>query len=315
MPKICYVNKRFGQTALDKIELINAILDDYTLQGYDLTLRQLYYQMVKANLIPNNLREYKNLGVLVSDARLAGLIDWDYIVDRVRNLEKRSAWNSPGHIISSAAASYHIDYWAEQDYRVEVWVEKNALIGVVGPICNRLDVPYFACIGYNSQSEAWGAAQRILGYFEEDKQVLIIHLGDHDPSGKDMTRDIEARFRLFLEKDLEDARIGVKKLYDFEVRRIALNYDQILQYSPPPNPTKLTDSRAEGYIQEFGHECWELDALSPSVISNLIENEVESVRDEDRWEQALKKENTDLSLLQKASKHWKRVVTGLEGIP
>lgn len=315
MPKICYIEKNFGAKALARIDLCNEIIDEYAVQGFDMTLRQLYYQMVSRDYIANNLKEYKNLGSLVNDARLAGLIDWDRLVDRVRHLEQRSSWSDPGHIIRSAAHSYHIDMWANQEYRIEVWVEKNALIGVIDPICRRLDIPYFASIGYTGQSEMWRAAQRIYSYLDDGKTPIVLHLGDHDPSGVDMTRDIRSRFEMFLQHDCEKNGRGMKyRWLDLAVDRLALNYDQVLQYNPPPNPTKLTDSRATGYINEFGYECWELDALSPMVISDLIRSTVISYRDEDAWDEMEKQEKAEKDLLNKTAKNWERVVEVVTGI-
>jgi hypothetical protein len=133
MPKICYAPKKFSEASAAKILIINQIIEEYMRQGFDLTLRQLYYQLVSRDYIANNVREYKNLGVLVSDARLAGLIDWNSIVDRVRSLQRVPSWNDPADIIKSAAYGYKIDFWQNQDFRPEVWIEKNALIGVIGP--------------------------------------------------------------------------------------------------------------------------------------------------------------------------------------
>ena len=309
MPRIKYQDIPFAPKRMEKIALCNEILLDYAAQGFDLTLRQLYYQMVTRNYIANNDREYNNLGKLVSDARLAGLIDWDSIVDRVRQLRKLPSWGSPSSIIRSAADSFRMDRWLKQDYVVEVWIEKNALIGVIDPICTKLDIPYFACIGYNSQSEAWRASQRVLDYLRDGKTPVILHLGDHDPSGRDMTRDIIDRFNMFLEVDC--AKEGI--YYDgFQIDRLALNMDQIQQYDPPPNPTKLTDSRATGYIAEFGYDCWELDALSPAVINDLIEDAVMQYVDEDAWDEIVKEEEEGKELLKKASSKWSQVVSHLE---
>lgn len=304
MPKICYVPKKFGEAAQDKIAVCNAIISEYARQGFDLTLRQLYYQCVARGYIANNLNEYKKLGELINDARLAGLIDWSHIVDRVRNLRKQAAWDNPADIINSARASYHMDHWENQDTYAEVWVEKNALIGVIEPVCDRWDTPYFACIGYTSASEMWEAAQRVGRKIAKGKQVTIIHLGDHDPSGKDMTRDIEERFRLFLSQDMMGRYKRRLKSMDFEVRRIALNWNQIEQYNPPPNPTKLTDSRALSYIEQYGTECWELDALSPTVIDSLIENEITALIDLKRWNDLQAEEDDGKELLQKTVNRW-----------
>lgn len=122
MPKIEYISKNFGADRLELIDRINGVITDYSAQGYSLTLRQVYYQMVARAIIPNNERSYKNLGNLINDARLAGLIDWNAIEDRTRNLRGNSHWTTPGSMIDSAAYSYHLDHWKGQQNYVEVWV-------------------------------------------------------------------------------------------------------------------------------------------------------------------------------------------------
>ena len=301
MPKIEYINKRFRTDSLSLINKINEVIADYEAQGYSLTLRQVYYQMVARAIIENNERSYKNLGSLISDARLAGLVDWNAIEDRTRNIRGNSHWNSPGDIIESAAYSNHVDYWEGQDNYVEVWVEKDALVGIVGQVSSRLDVRYFSCRGYVSQSEMWGAAQRLKSRQNRGQNVIILHLGDHDPSGRDMSRDIKERLMLF----------GV---CDFEFYRLALNMEQIETYSPPPNPTKLTDSRATGYIREFGYECWELDALEPQVINNLIEHNVKKYRNDKLYKAILKTEKREKALLEEISSNWGTIATNWDSI-
>lgn len=291
MPKIEYVPKKFRPESLSLIEKVNGVITEYKQQGYSLTLRQVYYQMVARAIIPNNERSYKNLGALINDARLAGLVDWNAIEDRTRNLKGRSHWRTPGEIIDSAAWSYHLDYWQGQKNYVEVWVEKDALVGIVGQVCNTLDVNYFSCRGYVSQSEMWGAAQRLRKQKEAGRHIVLLHLGDHDPSGIDMSRDIQERNALF-------------ENFDMEFHRLALNMDQIDTYSPPPNPTKLTDSRANGYIDLYGHECWELDALEPQVISNLITKNVLLYRDEKPYRAVKAREEREKAMLEDLSANW-----------
>ncbi len=299
MPKICYVEHKFGAKALAIIAKANEILAEYTKQGYDLTLRQLYYQFVARDIIPNNQREYKNLGSIVNDARLAGLIDWDCIVDRTRNVRGNQHWEDPAEIIKACGYSFAIDKWDSQPNRIEVWIEKDALVGVVERVCRMLDINYFSCRGYVSQSEIHEAARdRLIPYQQAGQECIILHLGDHDPSGIDMSRDIEDRLRIF----------GC----DAQVKRIALNMDQVQQYSPPPNPAKLTDSRAEGYIRKFGDDSWELDALEPNVISTLITDEVMSVRDLDRWKEATAVEEHGQEILKLCSKRWNDVAAFLK---
>lgn len=296
--KIAYLDKRLGPDKLATIAQANRIIADYQAQGFQLTLRQLYYQFVARDLIPNTERSYKNLGETISDGRLCGRIDWEAIEDRTRSLRGVAHWESPQEIVSAVAAQFRIDKWATQPLRIEVWIEKDALIGVIEGVCRELDVSYFSCRGYTSQSEMWVAAQRLAGFESDGQRTLILHFGDHDPSGKDMSRDIQDRLALF--------RSGV------EVRRMALTMKQVRQYRPPPNPAKVTDSRAAAYIREFGRQSWELDALEPAVIAALIRDEVMGERDEDAWAREVEAEDEHRSLLKQTSGRWDDVVEFLK---
>lgn len=292
MPKITYVEKKFSPATYDTIVTAEGIINELEAQGYDLTLRQLYYQFVaKGHIKDNTMASYKRLGSIINDARMAGLIDWDAIVDRTRNLQSNPHWDHPKDIVDSCVRQFQIEKWANQPERVEVWVEKEALIGVVAVAANRVDVPFFACRGYVSQSEMWRAGQRLISY---GVPTTILHLGDHDPSGIDMTRDIEDRLRTFTERDLLEA-------YP-EVERLALNMDQVREHNPPPNPAKITDSRATKYIREFGEESWELDALEPRLLDALITSAVLRHRDPTLWAEAVKQEEKHKRALEKVAK-------------
>lgn len=257
--------------------------------------------MVARAIIPNNERSYKNLGSLISDARLAGLIDWEAIEDRTRNLRGNSHWTTPGSMVNSAAYSYHLDHWKGQENYVEVWVEKDALVGIVGQICGKLDVNFFSCRGYVSQSEMWGAARRLRNHVDQGQNIVLLHLGDHDPSGKDMSRDIVDRLVTF-------------ETGGVDFNRLALNMDQIELYSPPPNPRKLTDSRATGYIEQFGYECWELDALEPQVISDLISKNVRKYRDDKLYNAVIKQEREEKELLEDLAQNWPSIAENWDDI-
>lgn len=295
MPKIRYRDDiKLNDAKMAVITQANRIIREYQAQGFDLTLRQLYYQFVARDLIPNRLQEYKRLGDIVADGRLAGLIDWEAIVDRTRNLRDLSHWSDPTSIVSAVAEQYRIDKWARQPHRVEVWIEKDALVGVIEGVCEELDVPYFSCRGYTSLSEMWAAGQRMMKHAKKAKQVpIILHFGDHDPSGCDMTRDIGDRLEMFMG--------------GMEVRRLALNMPQIEEYEPPPNPAKVTDSRATAYIELHGHESWELDALEPSVLSGLIRNEIEALRDPELWQEAVEEEDEAKAQLAKIAERYEDV--------
>lgn len=279
-----YASTRMGPDRLAAVEQANAIVDEYRRQGYALTLRQLYYQHVARGLIENSDRSYKNLGGLISDGRMCGLIDWGAIEDRTRSLRGLQTFSGPAELIAKAKATFRMDLWADQPWRPEVWVEKEALADVVGRICDELRVDFFPCRGYVSQSEQWRAGRRLAAYVQRGQRPIVFHLGDHDPSGIDMTRDNADRLSTFA---------GVP----IQVVRLALNMPQVEQYRPPPNPAKVTDSRFEGYRRLHGDESWELDALQPQVIRDLIAEAVGRLRDEERWDLALAEEASELRVL------------------
>jgi hypothetical protein len=294
MPRIRYENKNLGSETLEMIEKVNAIIATYQAQGYDMTLRQVYYQLVSKDWIPNHPREYDRLGRIISDGRRAGLIDWHAIVDRTRNLKSIQHWDSPTEIIDAVRDSYRRDKWATQPYRVEVWIEKDALAGVFQRICNELDVPYFACRGYPSDSETWAAAQRFGGYIAEGQRPIILHFGDHDPSGIDMTRDIEEKMALF-------------GAYGVDVRRLALTMEQVEEFSPPPNPAKTRDPRFKSYQDEFGDESWELDALRPDTLAGMVRDEINDLLDDEEWDKIEAEEDIERNILAAVANNWDAV--------
>lgn len=287
--------KGFHRSTLEMIHTANAIIERYAEQGYSLTLRQLYYQLVARGIIPNKFREYKRLGEILNNARLCGLVDWDAIVDRTRGLKGVNHHEKPSEIVETAANAFRIDKWARQPYRVEVWVEKDALAGILNKACTPLDVDWFSCRGYTSQTAVYDAANRFVDYFQKGQQAVIIHLGDHDPSGMDMTRDIFDRLALM---------VGQKTSHEVTVDRVALSMEQIIEFHPPPNPAKVTDSRFEAYCAEFGEESWELDAMEPAYLHDLIADTIKKYRDEDLWNEDVEKEEGHRDALAEAAKQW-----------
>jgi hypothetical protein len=274
----------------------NAVIDQYVKLGYTLTLRQLHYQLVAKALIPNTERSYKKLGDVVGKARLCGLIDWDAIEDRTRWVRSIRHFNKPQDAMEIAAAAYRMDKWASQPRRIEVWVEKDALGNVLQRACDPLDVPWLTCRGYMSLSELYEASKRLLHYKSKGQRPTIIHLGDHDPSGLDMTRDILERMQVFLRDQVE-------------VDRIALNYPQVQRHKLPPNFAKVSDSRFVKYSEEFGEESWELDALSPAVIARLIEKAIIKRRDQKLWDEAVKLEADGRAELKDVATRWPEFLT------
>ena len=170
--------------------LSNAILliNHYGRQGYRMTLRQIYYQMVARDLMPNNRNSYQTLDRVLVLGRMAGWIDWDAIVDRVRRPVKPADWENGADRLRDAAADFRLDRWLGQPCYLEVWSEKDALTGVLEPICSDFHVTYMALRGYSSITAFYDGAKRIEGALEErGQQPTLLYLGDHDPSGVDMS--------------------------------------------------------------------------------------------------------------------------------
>ena len=292
MTTIVYTEHNFREKSLNQVYEAIAIIDEYQRSGFTLTLRQLYYQFVARDLLPNTDRSYKNLGSLITRAREAGLISWMAIEDRHRGGVFWSVEEDEANVLNGIEYGISYDYWKRQNTYVEVWIEKEALANVIERVCSRWHVPYLACKGYLSASEAWRAGRRFEQAHDAGYECYLLHLGDHDPSGIDMTRDNRGRI----------------ELYSFqapvEVRRLALNMDQVEEHNPPPNPTKLTDTRANDYVAQFGDTSWELDALEPAVIDRLIESEITRLVDGDVWDKCSADEEEARGYLERVHENW-----------
>lgn len=274
-----YKNIRFKTRSLELLNHCLVIIEQFKTLGYKLTVRQLYYQLVGKGILNtegNNEQSYKMIVRLIKNAREAGLIDWQVIEDRTRNLKGNIHWSTPKEALQFILKSYNIDLWQNQKYRLEVWIEKDALVNVISKVCSTYDVPFFSCRGFSSASEIWQAGYiRFKQYIEKDKQMpVILHLSDLDPSGIAMTKDIKDRINLY-------------STYDIKVLRLGLSYEQIQQYNLPPNYAKFSDTRYNDFVEKYGKYSYELDALAPNVIADLVETSIKQFIVTKRWSQML----------------------------
>lgn len=271
---------------LERVARANGIVEHYQAQGLTLTLRQLYYQHVVRNYITNEEKSYKRLGKLISDARLSGLIDWGAIEDRVRVPRTPPEFANLDELLDAAFNSFRLPRWDGQQNYVELWVEKDALSGVLSPLAREFHVTLMVNKGYSSQSAMYEASKRFIAHENAGQSTILLYLGDHDPSGEDMVRDIRDRLHMFGST--------------VDVRKLALTMAQVEEYNPPPNPAKMTDSRAQAYVQIHGDESWEVDALPPEVLAELIREAFADVVDIDLMEEVKEREESDKVLLRKA---------------
>lgn len=292
---------------------VQTILKQYEEQGYSLTLRQLYYQLVARDLLPeqwadkdtgstNNPQSYKKLGHIITKARLAGLVDWDMIEDRSRSILKNSHWNNPKHILNAAAKQFYMARWKNQPNYVFVMAEKDAVSNIIEPVCREWDVPFMANKGYSSQS----ALYQLYNIFEEKidngKDIHCIYVGDFDPSGLDMDRDLRDRLQLFLSNNV----IFFDHIRLLDLKRAALTESQIEKYKPPENPAKVTDSRFKQYMKKYGKSSWELDALEPATLEEIVKNAILKYVDMEEFERVEEKEREIRVKIKKFAETWSK---------
>ena len=259
-----------------RLETINEIIEEYADQGYVLTLRQLYYQLVSRDIIPNAKKEYAKLSGLLVKGRMAGVVDWSAIEDRTRTPFVPYWVHNIEDAINDTVRQFRFDRQRDQDVYIELWVEKDALSGVLKKITSKYHINLMINKGYSSCSAMHDAFKRLKRQNDNGKETHILYLGDHDPSGLDMIRDVRERLEEF----------GVYPL----VKQIGLTMKQIKEFNPPPNPAKITDPRAKWYLAEYGNVSWEVDALNPKVLHQLVKDNVEKLIDMRKFRSLLKEE-------------------------
>ncbi len=271
-----------------KLDVMNEIIQEYADDGYKLTLRQLYYQLVSRDIIPNRIQEYSKLSTVLVKGRMAGIVDWDAIEDRIR-VPFLPYWvTGIDDAIDDTINQYRLDRQAGQDVYIELWVEKDALSGVLKRITSHYHINLMVNRGYSSCTAIHDAYERFSQQLNNEKKVVILYLGDHDPSGLDMIRDITDRLNEF----------GVCP----EVVPIGITMQQIRKYKPPTNPAKITDPRAKWYIKKYGNKSWEVDALNPKILNELVKKNVEKLIDIDMFNKKIRIENVDKSILRRFNK-------------
>jgi len=277
----------------------------------DLTLRQLYYALVSKGVLSNGQKHYSRLGDTLSKARVAGVFPMDYIVDRGRTVGGTSQYEQIDldDALRGAASELrmapfrwlHSARWNDQAIWPSVWVEKEALAGVFAPTCNDLGVGMFACKGYPSVSALFDWLKKACAAVEAGaERCVVLYCGDHDPDGLEIPRSCERTLAKMLgngllpeyQREMDSYVEGVWAPEDrgvtevpIEFKRIALTTDQIELYDPPPFPAKQASSRFDRYVADTGlTDAWELDALTPTVLRDLIQDEVEELFDADVYD-------------------------------
>lgn len=294
MAKIKFRDIRMSKSNKERLDIINNIIEEYQEDGYVLTLRQLYYQLVTRDIVPNKQSEYSKLSTLLKEGRMAGIVDWDAIEDRLRKPQKPASFDSPIDILEAAINQYALPRQEGQNTYIEVWVEKDALSGVLKRITEKYHIPILVCRGYSSASAMFDSYQRFKEAYNQNQAIKVIYLGDFDPSGEDMVRDIKDRTMEFIMGDMRfDTEYEAEVDFKFSISKIALTTEQIRKYNPPPNPAKMTDPRAKDFVKKHGATSWEVDALRPEVLNKILEDSIKEHLDEDMFHEIVSREEED----------------------
>ena len=254
--------KRKRRTKAELESLKESILAISAENG-SMTIRQLFYQMTVAHLIDKTEKEYNNtVSRLATQMRKSGEMPYDAIADNTRWMRKPASHSSLEGFLTQQQRLYRRDLWQDQNAYVEIWLEKDALAGVLYEVTSRWDVPLMVCRGYASVSFLWSAAQAIQA---ENKPAFLYYFGDCDPSGRDIPRAVE--------KSLRAMSCGAD--ITFEV--VAVTDQQIIDMNLPSRPTKKQDSRAKN----FEGESVEVDAIPPKELKRICKELIEQHVDVD----------------------------------
>jgi hypothetical protein len=221
-----------------------------------MTLRQLFYRLVSDGTIGKKETEYKSLASTTGKMRMCGELPFDWFSDNTRWQRKPRTYSSLERGVEIFAEAYRRDIWINQENYVEIWLEKDALAGVVYDVTAEFDVPLMVSRGYSSLSYLHGAAMQI---DDIDKPTYIYYFGDYDPSGRDIPRDIEAKLRRFA----PEAEIH------FEI--VGVTPAQIKILNLQTRPTKKTDTRSKN----FEGESVEVDAIPPKILRSMVRTVIE----------------------------------------
>jgi len=271
-------------------ELIDAASNILDIQQ-PMTIRQLFYRLVSAGLIPNDRKHYQLVSRIMTKARDDGRIPFEYITDRSRPEYKPNVFVDAAGYARAVQRSYRKDYWASQPNHVEIWVEKDAIIGSIEDVTDELGVTVRVGRGFLSTTRAHEIAQR---FSNVDKPITVFYLGDHDPSGQAIESDLYDRIRKYGSGD-------------FDLERLAIFKSDITDYSLPPLRIKQSDSNAASFARKYGNECVELDALPPDVLRQRIKDAVEDLIDFDIWNRAKATEKAEFDSIKSTVALWQNI--------
>ena len=270
------------------LQILSAAIDILR-EEHPVTVRHIFYCLVGQGILAKTEKDYKSKLVrIMTRARLSGLIPMNWIIDSSRRVLKVRLYDSVKSFLTETIKHYYRDTWKNQRAFILVWVEKEALANPLWEAVNYYNVSVFPAKGYNSWPHFLKAVKKMREM--EKKDIVVLYLGDHDPSGIDIPSDIENRCRL----------MNLNVIF----KRIAITEEQIDEYKIPRLPLKKNpetdeydDPRAKKYIKKYGSWFVELDALKPSILKQIVRKKVEELLDLETFEGDLETEETEKGFL------------------
>jgi hypothetical protein len=237
-----------------------------------ITGRGVGYKLFTRNLIPSMATgEMAKVYRLLKEARERGIIPWAWIVDETRKFERVSTWDDPEHYAQVVARSYRRDFWNQQAVRVEVWSEKGTVRGVLAPVLDKYGVGFRVMHGFAGATTVYDVAQ-----YDDGRPLVELYVGDYDPSGLFMS-----------ERDLPDRLVKYGGAH-VELRRIALLRADLAGLPSFPAADKSKDPRYRWFSDNFGHRCWELDAMDPNDLRTRVEIAILAQIEPTAWDRCAK---------------------------
>jgi len=279
-------NKDFRSATMSFLELVTKTIEAYNVP---LTVRQIHYRIAEAGVgHPNTPHGYQKTSRIVTDGRYSGRIDWDRVVDDTRQLHRRNRWDSVEGLLRAALDQYHTDWWIDSKYYIEIWTEKRTLQRMLQPVADEYRIGLVAGAGWGSASAIWEAVKRLKEM--QDKKIIIIYLGDLDPSGDDMPRDVHDRLSEFgLDVELNKLLVTETDLDRYHLLR---RFDA---------PKLKNDTRARGFIEKYGELFQvEVEAMDPAEVIRRLREELDKYADKEKFELVQSQELEDVERIEVA---------------
>lgn len=259
---------------------------------YPMTLRQCFYRLVSRGVIENSRRDYQMLSRILTKARGDGRIEYEWITDRSRPTYQPSVFENPAEYAETIKRAYRKDYWSAQPWHVEVWTEKDSIIGSIEPVTNDLGVTVRVGRGFLSTTRAYEIAQHFKSL---DKAIQVFYLGDFDPSGMAIEDDAASR-------------VEAHGTY-FDIERLAIHRADIAEFDLPPLRVKDSDTRSAKFTNKHGDEAVELDALPVGELRARLREAIEGKIEKDTWDRAVAVEKVEKSSILSSMELWKNLPT------